>query len=56
MPLTWTRVKADLDPRRFTIRTVPILIRSSKVWADYCDAERPLDQAIRRLSEARRAA
>ena len=23
MPLTWTQVKADLDPKRFTIRTVP---------------------------------
>jgi bifunctional non-homologous end joining protein LigD len=56
MPLTWAQVKADLDPRRFTIRTVPTLIRKSKAWADYCDAERPLDQAIRRLGKARRAA
>ena len=23
MPLTWTQVKAGLDPKRFTIRTVP---------------------------------
>jgi bifunctional non-homologous end joining protein LigD len=49
MPLTWAQVKADLDPRRFTIRTAPALIRKSKAWADYCDAERPLDQAIGRL-------
>jgi bifunctional non-homologous end joining protein LigD len=56
MPLTWAQVKADLDPTRFTIRTAPNLIRKSKAWADYCDAERPLDGAIRRLGEARRAA
>ena len=23
MPLTWAQVKADLDPKRFTVRTVP---------------------------------
>ena len=56
MPLTWTQVKADLDPKRFTIRTVPALIRKSKAWADYCDAERPLQQAIKLLGKARLAA
>jgi bifunctional non-homologous end joining protein LigD len=56
MPLTWTQVKADLDPKKFTIRTVPALIRKSKAWADYCDAERPLEQAIKRLGKARLAA
>jgi len=53
MPLTWTQVKADLDPKKFTIRTVPVLIRKSKAWADYCDAERSLEQAIKRLGKAR---
>ncbi len=53
MPLTWAQVREDLDPGRFTIRTVPYLIRKSKPWADYCDAERPLGPAIRRLGEAR---
>jgi bifunctional non-homologous end joining protein LigD len=53
MPLTWTQVKADLDPKKFTIRTVPALIRKSKAWADYCDAERPLEKAIKRLGKAR---
>jgi bifunctional non-homologous end joining protein LigD len=56
MPLTWTQVKVDLDPKKFTIRTVPALIRKSKAWADYCDAERPLEQAIKRLGKARLAA
>jgi bifunctional non-homologous end joining protein LigD len=56
MPLTWTQVKADLDPKKFTIRTVPALIRKSKAWADYCDAERPWEPAIKLLGKARLAA
>lgn len=49
MPLTWTQVTANLDPRRFTLRTVPGLLQRSKAWADYCEAERPLDSALARL-------
>jgi bifunctional non-homologous end joining protein LigD len=56
MPVTWTQVKAGLDPKKFTIRTVPALIRKSKAWAEYCDAERPLQQAIELLGKARLAA
>ena len=56
MPLTWAQVKPDLDPMRFTIRTVPALLRKTKAWADYCDAERPLEDAIKRLGKARQAA
>jgi bifunctional non-homologous end joining protein LigD len=49
MPLVWTAVKPGLDPLRFTIRTVPALIAKSRAWAGYCEAERPLSDAIRRL-------
>jgi bifunctional non-homologous end joining protein LigD len=49
MPLTWAQVKADLDPKRFTIRTVPQLLRKTKAWADYCDGEQSLAVAIKRL-------
>ncbi len=49
MPLTWGQVKTDLDPNRFTIHTVPGLIGKSDAWKDYCQSERPLDEAIRRL-------
>lgn len=56
MPVTWPQVKADLDPKRFTLRTVPPLLRKSKAWVDYCDAEQPLEQAIKRLGKARLAA
>jgi hypothetical protein len=32
MPLTWPQVKANLNPRRFTIRTAPLLLRRTKAW------------------------
>jgi bifunctional non-homologous end joining protein LigD len=50
MPVAWPQVKADLDPRRFTIRTVPALLKKTRAWADYCDSERPLEQAIKQLN------
>ncbi len=53
MPLTWDQVRSGLDPMRYTVRTVPGLIAKSDAWADYCDAERPLEAAIRRLGKAR---
>jgi bifunctional non-homologous end joining protein LigD len=56
MPLTWTQVKSDLDPKRFTISTVPALLAKSSAWQDYCDGQRPLEQAIKRLGKSRKAA
>lgn len=56
MPLTWAQVKSDLDPKRFTLRTVPALLAKSSAWQDYCSGERPLEQAIKRLGKANRAA
>ncbi len=50
MPVTWAQVKAGLDPQRYTIRSVPGLLAKTKAWAEYCDAERPLADAIRRLA------
>ena len=49
MPLTWTQVRAGLDPTRFTVRTAPALIAKSPAWEDYAEAERPLAPAIKRL-------
>jgi bifunctional non-homologous end joining protein LigD len=48
MPLTWPQVKADLEPKRFTVRTVPAALQRSKAWVGYEDAARPLADAIRR--------
>ncbi len=45
---------APLDPMRFTVRTVPALLAKSKAWSDYCDAEHPLEAAIRRLVAGKR--
>jgi bifunctional non-homologous end joining protein LigD len=56
MPLTWTQVKADLDPHRFTIRTVPKLLARSAAWSDYCDGLRPLERAIKQLGKVKQAA
>lgn len=48
-PLNWSQVKKGLDPKAWTIRTAPGLLKKTKAWADYCDAERPLADAIRKL-------
>lgn len=49
MPLTWRQVKAGLDPQRYTLRTAPRLIARSTAWQTYCEAERPLQRAARKL-------
>jgi bifunctional non-homologous end joining protein LigD len=56
MPLTWSQVKRDLDPKRFTVRTVPGLLTKSTAWTGYRDGERGLEAAIGRLGKARTAA
>jgi bifunctional non-homologous end joining protein LigD len=49
MPLTWPQVKKGLDPQRYTIRSVPALMAKLAAWEEYCDGERPLAPAIKRL-------
>ena len=56
MPLTWSQVKTDLDPKRFTIRTVPALLAKTSAWQDYCDGQRSLEQAIKRLAKSMKQA
>ncbi|UTP40055.1 DNA ligase D [Phenylobacterium sp. LH3H17] len=48
-PLTWSQVKPGLDPKRYTIRTAPGLLKKTTAWTDYADSERPLETAIKRL-------
>jgi bifunctional non-homologous end joining protein LigD len=54
MPLTWSQVRADLDPKRFTVHTAADLIARSEAWKDYFDSERPLAAAIKRLEKSGR--
>jgi len=49
MPLTWVQVRPDLDPLKFTLRTVPTLVKKSKAWADYDRAARSLKSAIKKI-------
>ncbi len=53
MLLAWSQVRANLDPARYTLRTVPTLLSKLKAWEDYCDSERPLEPAIRALVKRR---
>jgi bifunctional non-homologous end joining protein LigD len=50
MPLTWTQVKNDLDPKRYTVRTVPALLAKTKAWADYDDAVSSIKVAMKQLA------
>jgi bifunctional non-homologous end joining protein LigD len=51
MPLTWAQVKGDLDPKRYTIRTVPGLLARTKAWGGYDDAAGSIKVAIKKLAE-----
>jgi len=50
MPLTWAQVKSDLDPKRYTIRTVPALLAKSKAWQGYDDAASSIKAAMKKLA------
>jgi bifunctional non-homologous end joining protein LigD len=49
MPVNWSQVKAGLDPTRYTLRTAPSFAGKATDWDGYCDAERPLEDAIRKF-------
>jgi bifunctional non-homologous end joining protein LigD len=50
MPLTWAQVRGDLDPKRYTMRTVPALLAKTKAWQGYDDAASSIKAAIRKLA------
>jgi bifunctional non-homologous end joining protein LigD len=55
MPLEWSQVRNGLDPQRYTIASAPGLLRKTRPWAEYCDAERALGPAIQKLVASLRA-
>jgi bifunctional non-homologous end joining protein LigD len=49
MPLAWAQVKNDLDPKRFTLRSVPTLLARTKAWQGYDDAASSIKAAMKKL-------
>jgi bifunctional non-homologous end joining protein LigD len=49
MPLTWAQVRNDLDPRRYTVRTVPALLAKTKAWEGYDKAAASIRSAMKKL-------
>jgi bifunctional non-homologous end joining protein LigD len=50
MPLEWSAIKKGLDPKRFTIRTAPALLRKTAPWKDYAKAQKPLLAVLKNLA------
>ncbi|KRR26951.1 ATP-dependent DNA ligase [Bradyrhizobium lablabi] len=50
MPLTWTQVRGDLDPKKYTVRTVPSLLVKTKAWEGYDDAAASIKAAMKKLA------
>src|SRR3981081_4819237 len=49
MPLTWAQLRNDLDPRCYTVRTVPGLLAKTKAWEGYDKAAASIKPAIKKL-------
>jgi len=54
MPLTWAQVKSDLDPKRYTVRTVPALLAKTKAWEDYDQVSTSVKTAMKKLAVSRK--
>ena len=54
MPVIWAQVKSDLDPKRYTVRTVPGLLARSKAWDGYDDAAVSIKAAMKKLAGKRK--
>ncbi|UGY16683.1 DNA ligase D [Bradyrhizobium septentrionale] len=50
MPLTWPQLRGDLDPKKYTVRTVPALLAKTKAWDGYEDAASSIKAAMKKLA------
>jgi bifunctional non-homologous end joining protein LigD len=50
MPLTWLQVRGDLDPKKYTTRSVPALLAKTKAWDGYDDAATSIKLAMKKLA------
>nr|WP_249148130.1 DNA ligase D [Bradyrhizobium sp. AUGA SZCCT0177] len=50
MPLTWAQVRGDLDPKKYTVRTVPALLAKTKAWQGYDEAAASIKAAMKKLA------
>jgi bifunctional non-homologous end joining protein LigD len=50
MPLTWAQLRGDLDPKRYTVRTVPALLAKTRAWEGYDDAASSIKSAMKKLA------
>jgi bifunctional non-homologous end joining protein LigD len=51
MPITWSQVKAGLDPKRFTLRTAPTLLKRGRAWDGYDKAAGSLKAILKKLGQ-----
>ena len=51
MPVTWAQARGDLDPKRYTVRTVPALLGKTKAWDGYEDAASSIKPAMKKLAD-----
>ena len=50
MLLTWAQLRGDLDPKRYTVRSVPALLAKTKAWQGYEDAASSIKAAMKKLA------
>ena len=46
MPLDWGQVTKKLDPKAYTVRTVPALVEKAGLWSGYSESARPLPKKV----------
>ncbi len=50
VPLTWAQLRGDLDPKKYTVRTVSALLAKTKAWQGYDDAAASIKAAMKKLA------